>query len=153
LRVVALIDPNPVQSRKVLDLKRQSFVELAYRDTQEFVTLEDYLDYSRVRTLSRAGLIGKANPFNPPHAAIIGAPPAFHGSIHPGRNVEVLLSRTFPNIAMFVEKPISTSPVPDVMACSDFLKERKHIVSVGYMLRYLKCVQMMYSVPPPEEMN
>ena len=51
LRVVALIDPNPVQSRKVLDLKRQSFVELAYRDTQEFVTLEDYLDYSRVRTL------------------------------------------------------------------------------------------------------
>jgi hypothetical protein len=51
LRVVALIDPNPVQSRKVLDLKRQSFVELAYRDTQEFVTLEDYLDYSKVKTL------------------------------------------------------------------------------------------------------
>jgi hypothetical protein len=45
---------------------------------------------------------------------------------------------------MFVEKPISTSPVVDVWACNAFLKERKHIVSVGYMLRYLKCVQMMY---------
>jgi predicted dehydrogenase len=45
---------------------------------------------------------------------------------------------------MFIEKPISTSPVADVWACSDFLKERKHIVSVGYMLRYLKCVETMY---------
>lgn len=49
---MALIDPNPVQSRKVLDLKRQSFVELAYRDTQEFATLEAFLDYSRVRFLT-----------------------------------------------------------------------------------------------------
>jgi len=58
--------------------------------------------------------------------------------------MEILLSKTFPEIAIFVEKPISTSAVPDVLACSEFLKERKHIVSVGYMLRYLKCVQMMY---------
>lgn len=75
---------------------------------------------------------------------IIGAPPAFRGSIEPGRNAEILLSRTFPNIAVFVEKPISTSAVEDVWACSNYLKERKHIVSVGYMLRYLKCVQIMY---------
>jgi hypothetical protein len=47
--VVALIDPNPVQSQKVLDVKRNSFVELAYRDTQEFVTLEDYLEFAKVR--------------------------------------------------------------------------------------------------------
>jgi len=50
---VALIDPNPVQSRRVLDVKRQSFVELAYRDTQEFATLEDYLEYAKVLSLAR----------------------------------------------------------------------------------------------------
>ena len=89
-------------------------------------------------------IANKANPFNLPHAAIIGSPPMFHGSIQPGKNAEVLLSRTFPNIAMFVEKPISASPVQDVMECSKYLKERQHIVSVGYMLRYLKCVQKMF---------
>ena len=51
MKVVALIDPNPVQSRRVLDVKRQSFVELAYRDTQEFVTLEDYLEHAKVPPL------------------------------------------------------------------------------------------------------
>jgi hypothetical protein len=55
LRVVALIDPNPVQSQRVLEVKRQSFVELAYRDTQEFRTLEDYLEYAKV--FLREGLI------------------------------------------------------------------------------------------------
>jgi len=54
---------------------------------------------------------------------------------------------------MFVEKPISTSPVPDVWACSQFLKERKHIVSVGYMLRYLKCVQMAKEIIARENLT
>jgi predicted dehydrogenase len=79
-----------------------------------------------------------------PHAVIIGSPPKFHGSMYPGKNAEVILSKAFPHIAMFVEKPISTSPVHDVMEVNRFLKERGHIVSVGYMLRYLKCVQKMF---------
>lgn len=48
MRVVALIDPNPLQSKKVLELKRQSFVELAYRETLEFATLEDYIEHAKV---------------------------------------------------------------------------------------------------------
>ena len=57
MRVVALIDPNPAQRKKVLDLKRRSFVELAYRDTREFDTLEDYLEYTEVRgTVGSLGL-------------------------------------------------------------------------------------------------
>jgi hypothetical protein len=55
LRVVALIDPNPMQSKKVLEVKRQSFVELAYRDTQEFAALEDYLEYAKVFASSGGG--------------------------------------------------------------------------------------------------
>ena len=90
---------------------------------------------------------------NPPHAAIIGAPSAFHGSIQTGSNVEVLLSRAFPNIAMFVEEPISTNPVPDVLACSQFLKDRKHIVSVGYTLRYLNGVQMAQEIIAKENLT
>jgi len=54
LRVVALIDPNPAQRKKVLELKRQSFVELAYRDTQEFTTLEQYLEYTKAWAPMRA---------------------------------------------------------------------------------------------------
>jgi hypothetical protein len=71
-------------------------------------------------------------------------PPQFHGSIEPGRNAEVLLSQAFPDIGMFIEKPISTSPVREVLACSEYLTASEHVVSVGYMLRYLKCVQKMY---------
>jgi len=48
LRVVALIDPNATQRKKVLELKRQSSHELAYRDTQEFATAEDYIEYTKV---------------------------------------------------------------------------------------------------------
>jgi hypothetical protein len=40
--VTALIDPSVPRSEKVLEGKRASFVESAYRDTQCFKTIEDY---------------------------------------------------------------------------------------------------------------
>ena len=42
LKVVALIDPSVARAEKVLEGKRQSFVETAYRETQVFRTIEDY---------------------------------------------------------------------------------------------------------------
>mgnify|MGYP006876476523 CR=1 FL=1 len=42
LKVTALIDPSTARAEKVLEGKRQSFVESAYRDTQVFKTIEDY---------------------------------------------------------------------------------------------------------------
>jgi hypothetical protein len=42
LKVTALIDPAIARSEKVLEGKRQSFVESAYRDTKTYRTIEDY---------------------------------------------------------------------------------------------------------------
>lgn len=40
--MTALIDPAIARSEKVLEGKRQSFVESAYRDTKTYKTIEDY---------------------------------------------------------------------------------------------------------------
>jgi hypothetical protein len=40
--VTALIDPSTARAEKVLEGKRQSFVESAYKDTKVFKTIEDY---------------------------------------------------------------------------------------------------------------
>jgi len=45
LKVTALIDPSTARAEQVLDGKRQSFVESAYRDTKVFKTIEDYHNY------------------------------------------------------------------------------------------------------------
>jgi hypothetical protein len=42
LKVVALIDPSISRAESVLDGKRQSFVESAYKDTKTFKTIEDF---------------------------------------------------------------------------------------------------------------
>lgn len=48
------------------------------------------------------------------------------------------LVRLFPDIALFMEKPISMDTFEEVTAVSDALKARGTITSVGYMLRYVK---------------
>ena len=45
LKVVALVDPSVGRAEKVLEGKRASFVESAYRDTKVFPTIEDYHTY------------------------------------------------------------------------------------------------------------
>lgn len=42
LKVTALIDPSTARAESVLEGKRQSFVESAYKDTKVFKTIEDY---------------------------------------------------------------------------------------------------------------
>jgi hypothetical protein len=42
LKVVALIDPSTARAETVLEGKRASFVESAYRDTKVFKTIEEY---------------------------------------------------------------------------------------------------------------
>ena len=51
LKVVALIDPSTARADRVLDGKRQSFVESAYRDTLVFKTIEDYYQYLQTHHL------------------------------------------------------------------------------------------------------
>lgn len=58
------------------------------------------------------------------------------GSTKPGRNLEMQLINLFPDAALFIEKPISSSEFSEVDKVKAALQGR--IVSVGYMLRYLK---------------
>jgi hypothetical protein len=58
------------------------------------------------------------------------------GSTQPGRNLEIQLIKLFPDAALFIEKPISSSEFTEVDKVKEALRGR--IVSVGYMLRYLK---------------
>ena len=47
---------------------------------------------------------------------------------------------------MFIEKPISTSTVEQAASVGRALADSQTVVSVGYVLRYLKVVQKMRSI-------
>ena len=73
-----------------------------------------------------------------PDAVIIGTPPAFRGTMAPGRDIEVAVSKKFPSAALFVEKPISASFPEDVVPLIPYFQAHESLVAVGYMLRYLR---------------
>ncbi|SCV67027.1 BQ2448_5673 [Microbotryum intermedium] len=134
LKVVAIIDPNAATAENVLARKRSSFVVSAYQNTRICKDLDDF-----VSTMSEE---------ERPHVFIVGSPPAFRGSVQPGKDIEVQILKAFPNKtpALFIEKPISTGTVQDAMEVSRMLVDSKTVVSVGYFLRYLKVVQKMRSI-------
>lgn len=134
LKVTALVEPNAKASENVLTKKRESFVYSAYKDTQAFTSLAEYLD------AIKSGRTPK------PKAVVVGCPPQFHGSTTPPNNVELALVEAVPDVALFVEKPVSNSPTSETWAIAHALAEKKAIVSVGYMMRYLQVVQKMKSI-------
>lgn len=132
LKVVALIDPSAVRANAALTIKRNSFVLSAYKDTIVYPNFDDY-----VKNRDHA---------KPPHAIWVGSPPAFRGREQAGRDLESALIKAFPQTAIFIEKPVSTGPVEEAFAVSEKLKKAGNLVSVGYMLRYLKVVQKMKQI-------
>lgn len=132
LKVVALIDPNGARARQVLKTKCESFVLSAYKDTMVYPTLEDY-----IRTVT---------PENRPHVVWVGSPPAFRGRVVKGCDVEMQLMHELPGVPLFIEKPVSTGPVDEAFEVAEALRKSNDIVSVGYMLRYLKVVQKMKQI-------
>ncbi|KAE9406350.1 hypothetical protein BT96DRAFT_810952 [Gymnopus androsaceus JB14] len=132
LKVVALIDPATERAKEVLKKKCDSFVLSAYENTRVFKTFDDYL---------------KNMPKNlRPRAFVIGSPPMFRGTLQPGRDIETQILNHFPGVALFIEKPIATGPVGEIEEAFKIAKQiedTKTVCSIGYMLRYLKAVQMM----------
>jgi len=132
---VALIDPAIERATAVLQKKCDSFVVSAYQDTRVFKTLEDF-----VKNMA---------PKDRPRAVIVGSPPMFRGSLVPGRDIEMQILKFFPGVAMFIEKPIATGPKHEIeggFKIAKTIQDSKTICSVGYMLRYLKAVQMMKQI-------
>lgn len=81
-----------------------------------------------------------------PSAVIVGTPPAFRGGVSEGRHLELDLLKYFPTVGYFIEKPVSTAPIDEVKQVAADLVQNKNVVSVGYMLRYLRCVQKMKQI-------
>jgi len=134
LKVVALVDPSVGRAEKVLEGKRASFVESAYRDTKVFPTIEDYHAHLQ------SSKVGK------PHAIVVGCPPAYRGGTTKGTDLEINLLKLFPDTAYFIEKPVGTGTIESAKTVTDKLIANGNIVSVGYMLRYLRCVQKMKQI-------
>jgi hypothetical protein len=67
---------------------------------------------------------------------IDGFQPVTRGSTQPGKDLEIQLIKFFPDAAFFIEKPISAWEFTEVDKVRQALEGR--VVSVGYMLRYLK---------------
>ncbi|EJF65894.1 putative oxidoreductase C terminal-domain-containing protein [Dichomitus squalens] len=135
LKVVALIDPAVERATAVLQKKCETFVRSAYENTRVFKTLEDF-----VRNMS---------PKDAPRAVIVGSPPMFRGTLQPGRDIETQIMKYFPGVAMFIEKPAATGPaseLPEAFAVAKAINESGTLCSVGYMLRYLRAVQMMKQI-------
>lgn len=90
LKVVALIDPAHDRALAVLEGKRASFVESAYRDTKIYPSVQAFHD-DMPKELE-------------PKAIVIGSPPAFRGGVRKPKDLELQLLKLFPNSAYFVEK-------------------------------------------------
>ena len=119
----------------MLQKKCETFVRSAYENTRVFKTLEDF-----VRNMS---------PKDTPRAVIVGSPPMFRGTLQSGRDIEIQIMKYFPGVAMFIEKPAATGPaseLPEAFAVAKAINESGTLCSVGYMLRYLRAVQMMKQI-------
>lgn len=73
----------------------------------------------------------------PAHArlVIVGIQPIYRGGTQTGRDAELRVREFWPGAALFLEKPISNAPVSEV---ADLIAQLETVVSVGYMLRYLR---------------
>ncbi|OSX65282.1 hypothetical protein POSPLADRAFT_1135040 [Postia placenta MAD-698-R-SB12] len=135
LKVVALIDPAIDRATAVLQKKCETFVRSAYENTRVFRTLEDF-----VKNMSRKDV---------PRAVIVGSPPMFRGTVQTGRDIELQILKFFPGVAMFIEKPAATGPsseIEEAFTIAKRISDSGTLCSVGYMLRYLRAVQMMKQI-------
>ncbi|CAA20147.2 NAD binding dehydrogenase [Schizosaccharomyces pombe] len=128
LQVVALLSPHKSSHERVLKQKAETEYASSYANTREFYSADEYLEYL------------DSHPEEKPDAYIIGIPPETHGSTQKGADLELAILKRFPDASLFIEKPISAAPVEDAFAVARRLPSES-VISVGYMLRYLKTVQ------------
>ncbi|KAK2466970.1 hypothetical protein APHAL10511_001228 [Amanita phalloides] len=135
LKVVALVDPAIERATAVLQKKCDSFVVSAYQDTRVYKSFEEF--------------VKNMTPNERPRIVVIGSPPMYRGSLQIDRDVEVQILKHLPGVALFVEKPIATGPAHEIQEgyqIAKMIHDNRTVCSVGYMLRYLKAVQMMKQI-------
>lgn len=101
----------------VLKKKRDSFLEPAYRDTKVYKTAQEFA--------------AAITPEQKPHLIVVGCPPDFRGSDEAGRDLELQLTKLFPDVGIFIEKPVTTSTVESSFRAAAILKTRSAPCAVG----------------------
>jgi len=130
--MVAVVDPDVARVKRTLETKRADpNLRSAYANTESYPNIDEFIKaYS-----------GKEQSIK---AFVIGTPPAFRGGVTPGKNdIELKVVKAFPHAHLLVEKPVASGEVEDAYKVSreiDIAKpvQGDRIVSVAYMLRYLK---------------
>ncbi|KIK59734.1 hypothetical protein GYMLUDRAFT_44169 [Collybiopsis luxurians FD-317 M1] len=132
LKVIALIDPAVERAKEVLRKKCDSFVISAYENTRVYKNFDEF---------------HKNLPKNlRPRVFVVGSPPMFRGTLQAGRDIETQILKYYPGVALFIEKPIATGPhgeIEEAFKIAKQIEDTRTVCSIGYMLRYLKAVQMM----------
>ncbi|TBU23246.1 putative oxidoreductase C terminal-domain-containing protein [Dichomitus squalens] len=132
LRIVALVDPDQSRAFAALQSKLASAVAGVWKDCNLFPSV-----FEAAASLS---------PECVPQIAIVGAPPFARGTDIAGRDLELQLLKAFPACALFIEKPVSSGPEEASWRVAQALATHGTLVGVGYMLRYLKAVQLIKKV-------
>ena len=84
----------------MLQKKCDTFVRSAYENTRVFKTLDDF-----VKNMTRKDM---------PRAFVVGSPPMFRGTEQPGRDIELQILKYFPQVALFIEKPVATTSSSEI---------------------------------------
>jgi len=135
LKIIAIIDPDVERAKSILRKKCETFVCSAYEDTRLYRSFADF--------------VAETTPNQAPRAFVVGSPPMFRGTTLAGRNIEMQIVQHFPGVPLFVEKPVATGPkdeIEEAFKVAKFIGESGTVCSVGYMLRYLRAVQMMKKI-------
>ncbi|KAI9092648.1 putative oxidoreductase C terminal-domain-containing protein [Phlyctochytrium arcticum] len=156
LIVSAVVDPFPAARERVLAAKRatpSATTAGAYKLTRQYANIHEFIaDVAPAPSPVSESGTGASTPIDlgeidegfAPHMILIGIPPAHHGGSREGVDMEITLAKAFPDAALFVEKPLSSSPVEEVRSVAQHLTD--HVVSVGYFMRYLRAVQKMKQI-------
>ncbi|OCT44593.1 hypothetical protein CLCR_11201 [Cladophialophora carrionii] len=135
LEVIAIIDPSVERVSQVLLQKRAVAAAPCYATTKHFLTVQEAKEHLTDGMLAHPDLI------------VLATPPHYRGTRHLGRDLEAQIIETFGSAPrLFCEKPLSTARPAEVWPVATFLRDAGNIVSVGYMLRYLKVVQHAMAV-------
>lgn len=131
IEVSGVVDPDASRVDRVLAIRRNGSAPELYTNTKSYRSVKEFLSCGDL-----------------PDAVFIGLPPDQHGTMESPKDIEVQCAKA--GISLFIEKPISCSPIDDVSeVCEQISQAKKEsglVVSVAYMLRYSAAVNKMKGI-------
>lgn len=160
LVVDAIIEVDPPRAEAALKLKSESPSAKVYANTVILPDVKSFAEKVKNGNLTAPTYVTlivspwpNHNDCNLTHRAIfVATPPAFRGGLKSPRDLELQLIEHFPSTPIFLEKPVATGApweesIGEAYEVAKRLKaEHKGIISIGYVLRYLKASQIIKKI-------